>query len=151
MKKLRPREVFASLARGDTTREWWNRSRILESKNLTALTLWERKQTLSFHLSLMPIHSFSHRMVFFLPFWFLHRWTVSELNNSWALYSKFWEETREWLFLKSSLNSMSDPEGKIGVSGLSPSQVTSGLESSGLDLELNIMYISVSSPYTFSL
>lgn len=54
-------------------------------------------------------------------------------------------------FLQELFNSMSDPEGKIWVSGLSPSQVTSGLESSGLDLELNIMYISVSSTYTFSL
>lgn len=117
MKKLRPREVFffcITCQRWHNEREWWNRSLILEFKNLTALTLWERKQTLSFHLSLMPIHSFSHCMVFFLLFGFLHRWTVSELNNSWALYSKFWEETREWLFFKSSLTRCQTLKARFG-------------------------------------
>lgn len=113
MKRLRPRVVFASLARGENERVVEQISLILEFKNLTALTLWERKHTGSFHLSFMAIHSFSHCTVFFLFSWFLHRWTVSELNNLLDPLVTVLGRDQSMTFFQELFNLMPDPEGKI--------------------------------------
>lgn len=59
---------FCTLAKGDTLRKWWNRFLILEFKPLLLDTFGKEIDSLegSFHLSLMPIHSFSHCIFFFL-------------------------------------------------------------------------------------